>query len=117
MINNRVQIAEALKTITDNVRLTRPEGEVTFPLITYAEITNVKISKIEERIEYQVDGHASTFEEIIILMKQIDEVMTNMGWRRTYITPDTQTRQGKDFYKKSANYLARIDTINNVISN
>ena len=116
MVNNRVQIAEALETITDNVKMCRPEGDVVFPLITYAEITNVNVGIRQDRIEYQIDGHTNTFPEILGLMARIDEVMTGMGWHRTYITPDTQARQDKDFYKKSANYTARIDTLRNVIT-
>lgn len=110
MIDVRNQIRRGLLTITPNVKMTRPEGDVTFPLITYAEITNVNVGKWEDRIEYQIDGHESTLEKLIDLMQEIDKVMTELGWHRTYITPDTQTRQGKDFYKKSTTYTARIDT-------
>ena len=116
MKNVRNQIKDALLTITPNVRMMRPEGDVVFPLITYGEITNVSINRIEDRIEYQIDGHTGTFEGIVELMSQIDEVMTDLGWHRNYITPDTQARQGKDFFKKSANYVARIDTRNNNIT-
>ena len=116
MVNNRIQIAEALETITENVKMTRPEGDVSFPLITYAEITNVNVGIRQDRIEYQIDGHTNTLPELLVLMAQIDEVMTDMGWHRTYITPDTQARQSKDFYRKSANYTARIDTLTNTIT-
>lgn len=111
MINPRKQISDALLTIIDNVKMTRPEGDVVFPLITYGEVTNVSVNKREDRIEYQIDGYTNTFEECLALSQQIDEVMTSLGWHRTYITPDPQTRRGKDFYQKSMNYVARVDTL------
>lgn len=111
MINPRKQIFEALQEITENVKLTRPEGDVTFPLITYAEITNASISPREDRIEYQIDAYASSFGECLALSQDIDDTMTGMGWHRTYVTPDTQTRRGKDFYQKTMNYAARVDTL------
>ena len=111
MIDCRAQIYDALKTITENVKMSSPEGAVSFPLITYAEITNTYINQREDIIEFQIDGYESSFEELMILMRDIDEVMTGLGWHRNYITPDTRARQSKDFYKKSANYVARVDTL------
>ena len=110
MINVRNQIREALLEITENVRMTRPEGEQVFPLITMAEITNVNVNMREDRIEYQIDAYHNTFEDVIDLMQKIDNTMTELGWHRTYVTPDSQTRRGTDFYQKSMNYVARIDT-------
>lgn len=111
MINARKQIFEALQELTENVKLTRPEGDVTFPLITYAEITNVNVSPREDRIEYQVDAYHNTFADCLALSQDIDDVMTGLGWHRTYETPDTQTRRAKDFYQKTLNYAARVDTL------
>lgn len=115
MINVRNQIKEALETITQNVRMMRSEGDITFPLITYGEITNTNVGKWQDRIEYQINGHTGTYEDIVTLMNDIDAVMTEMGWYRTYITPDTQARQAKDFYMKASNYVARVDTHHNYI--
>ena len=116
MINVRKQVSDALLGIIENVKLTRPEGDTTFPLITYAEISNVNVSTRIDRIEYQIDGYTSTFEECLALSQQIDEVMTGLGWHRTYVTPDTQARRAKDFYQKSMNYTARVDTLWNDIT-
>lgn len=111
MINCRGQIYEALKEITENVKLTRPEGDSTFPLITYSEVTNVSINARTDRIEYQIDAYSNTFGECLALSQDIDDTMTGMGWHRTYVTPDEQTRRGKDLYKKTMSYAARVDTL------
>lgn len=109
MISNRVQIKDALLTICNNVKTERPEGELTLPLITYGEVTNVHVGQYEDRIEYQIDAHASSFPEIIQLTQQIDSVMADMGWTRTYVTPDSNARVGVGLYHKSMSYVARID--------
>lgn len=109
MISNRNQIMTALLSVCKNVKAERPEGTLKTPLITYGEITNVQLNRYEDRIEYQIDAYASSFPEIIQLTRGIDDVMREMGWTRTYITPDSRARQGKGLYVKSINYVSRVD--------
>ena len=54
--------------------------------------------------------------EMIQLTKAIDEVMSNMGWHRTYVTPDGSARVGTGLYQKAMSYVARIDTRYNDIT-
>jgi len=117
MISNRVQIKEALETVCPNVKTERPEGVLNLPLITYGEITNVHVSRYEDRIEYQIDAYASSFVDIIQMTQAIDDVMTNMGWQRTYVTPDGRARVGTGLYQKSLSYVGRVDIrINDIIA-
>lgn len=119
MINCRLQIYEALKQQLPavSVKSTRPEGALELPLVVYAEITNVTVSRYVDQIEYQIDGYAESLPEVIRLCQAVDDVMSGLGWTRTYITPDSQARQAAGLYKKAANYRARIDTrINNIIT-
>ena len=109
MISNRVQILNALLTVCQNVKTERPEGILTLPLITYGEVTNVKFSKYIDRIEYQIDAYADSFPGVIQLTRGIDEVMTAMGWDRTYVTPDSRARVGNGLYQKATNYVAKVD--------
>ena len=111
IISNRVQIKEALLTICDNVKMEYPEGQLNLPLVTYAEITNAMVSKREARMDYQIDAYTGSFEDMINLIKDIDNVMTGMGWSRNYVTPDSSARAGAGLYHKAINYTARIDTL------
>ena len=116
MIDCRRQIADALLTVCDNVKGSRPEGRVVLPLITYAEVTNVNTSRYEDRIEYQVDVYTNNFEQLIQTVKSVSETLEGMGWHRTYVTPDSQARVETGLYKKSLNFTARVDTrINNIL--
>lgn len=111
MISCRTQIKDALLTICDNVKMERPEGKLTLPLLTYAEITNAMIDKRQARIDFQVDIYESTFAGLIQMTRAVDDVMTGLGWFRTYVTPDANARVGAGLYHKATNYTARIDTL------
>ena len=109
MISNRKQILEALLTVCENVKTERPEGKLTLPLITYGEVTNVNAERYIDRIEYQIDAYTSSFPEMVQITRGIDDVMTNMGWHRTYVTPDASARVGAGLYQKAMSYAARVD--------
>lgn len=109
MISNRVQILDALSTVCENIKMERPEGALTLPLITYGEVTNVRFSKYIDRIEYQIDAYSDTFLGVVQLTREIDEVMKNMGWERTYVTPDGRARVGNGLYQKAMSYVAKVD--------
>lgn len=118
MIDARVQIKEALEAALEGVpvKMAYPEGEAAFPLVTYAEITNNYVSKWVDVVDYQIDFHATTFEECVELVQKGDAAMTALGFQRTYITADTNTREAADHYHKATNYTAQVDThLNNIL--
>lgn len=116
MINARLQIEALMKEIIPNVLMGHPEEVVELPLITYGEITNVNVERNHDRISYQIDAYTGTMKECIEKMELIDEKMGALGFYRTYITPDINARQDKDFYHKAANYIADVDThLNNIL--
>lgn len=116
MVNMRQQVLDLLKTINANVKMGTPEGDIILPLITYGEITNITMNSIRDSVNYQVDAYAGSFEECVSIMESIDEKMIGLGFYRTYITPDNNSRQDKDLYHKAANYKAEIDThLKNII--
>ena len=110
MIDARVQIKGILETVCSNVKMSYPEGDVTLPIVTYSEVTNTNIGKWEDRIEFQVDVRDSTFSQLMTLMLAVDDAMRAAGWNRTYVSPDTAAREGKDLYHKALNYQANVDT-------
>ena len=115
MIDARIQVKELLETVCSNVKAIYPEGDVVLPIVTYAEVTNVNIGKWQDRIEYQIDVRDGTFSSCLELVQSVDGVMTGAGWNRTYESPDSNTREGKDLYHKVLNYSAVVDTYHNNI--
>lgn len=114
MVNIRTQVIETLENIAgaEHVKAFRPEGDVSLPLLTYAEITNTHDSKWLERNTYQIDIWASTFGEVVDYMLEVNAAMEELGFRRTYTSPDTAARVDKDLYHKAISYLIAMDTQN-----
>ena len=117
MVNNRVQFKETLEAVlgenfTGQVKMGRPEGRVVLPLVTYEQVTNVSYAKWQERIEYQVDVFDSTFATCLQYVLAIDDALTELGYVRTYESPDTTSREETDLYHKVLNYYALVDTHN-----
>lgn len=118
MTNIREFIEEKLRPVCPNLKLNRPEGDVVFPLLTYSEITNTHVELWHDRVTYQIDAYENTFEDCLDLIYDADRVMSEIGFKRTYLSPDSTTREGQDLYHKTASYTADINTrINNLYIN
>ena len=115
MIDARVQVKEILDSVCDNVKMVYPEGDVELPLITYGQITNVRVGKWQERIEFQVDIYAGTFADCMDLYEDVDEAIADAGFVRTYESADSLARVSADLYKKTLNYFAVVNTHENNI--
>ena len=115
MIDAREQVKELLLTICDNVKMTKPSGDVRFPLICYAETGNAHINIAYDRLKYSVAVYAGTFEELISLTDAVNTAMVNFGFTRTNVSPDTEARKGTDFYLKRIDYSCMINKERNTI--
>lgn len=117
MINAREQVKDALKTVCTNVKMSRPEGDVVLPLIVYAEMQNLPVNMAYVRLGWRVAIYCNTFSELVDLVAQVDDVMSNtLGYTRTGKTPDDQARVGTDLYLCRLDYRGLVDTkINGVI--
>lgn len=104
MVNIRQQIGESLMTVTGNVKMTKPDGDVQLPLICYAETGNSNVNMAHDRLRYRVAVYANTFEELTDLVSQVDHIMSGVyGFTRTGKTGDGDARVGTDLY------LCRLD--------
>lgn len=110
MIDVREQILKELLKVTQNVRITKPEAIKSFPLIVYGEISNVLFDKWQARIEYQVDVYTTSFESLISLTNKVNEKMENIGFNRTFISPDYEAREDTKIYHKTIGYVAMVNT-------
>lgn len=110
MIDAREQIGDALETVCSNVKMSRPDGDVELPLVCYACTGNTTVNVGYDRLQWRVTGYCNTFEELIQLIAEIDAVMNGqLGYTKTYETPDDESKKGTDFYMKRLDYSALVN--------
>ena len=118
MTNAREYVKHGLDAICDNVKACFPSGNILLPLITYAEVGNTQSAKWKDVIEYQVDVYAGHFEDVLDLTDKACDAMSELGFTRTYVSPDTTCRVDTGLYHKVLSFQATINTNEmNIISN
>ena len=115
MIDAREQVKELLLTVCDNVKMSKPDGDVELPLICYTERSNLPVNIAYDRIQWRVAVYANTFEEVINLVNAVEEKMTGLGFTRTAVTPDDESHIGTDLYLKRIDYSALINKEYNTV--
>lgn len=106
----RELVANALLSVIDNVKMSKPAGDITLPLICYAETSNAAINIASDRVRFRVAVYASTFQELVDLSQRVDSVMAHsLGFQRTATTPDSDALIGTDLYLKRIDYTCTIN--------
>ena len=109
MIDARSQIADELSAVCRNVRMSKPEGDVTFPLICYSCIKDLPVNPATERLVWRVAVYCNTFEDLIDKCRAIDSVMHDrLGYTLTSCTPDDESKKATDFYMKRLDYSGLV---------
>ena len=111
MIDARAQIKDALLTVCNNVKMTKPDGDVELPLVCYGLISNIPENKAYSQIRWRVTCYCNSMEALIDLCKDVDDVMSTLGYTLKGETPDEEARKGVDFYMKRLTYGAIVDLI------
>lgn len=109
MIDAREQIATELQTVCSNVKMTKPDGVVRLPLICYALMNDDHLNIAYDRLRWRVAVYAETFVELIELVEQVNEKMEALGYTRTYMTPDDDSRLDTTLYLKRLDYQALVN--------
>lgn len=118
MIDAREQLRAELLAICPNVKLSKPEGDVSLPLIVYTETLNVPapIGIIPaDKLGFRVTVYHSTFKQLVELTNAADELISKLGYTRTGKSGDDKAFIGTDLYGCSLDYIARVDTRYNAI--
>lgn len=116
MVNMREIIADGLLKICDNVKMSKPDGDIELPLICYAEMSNTNISIDADRLRYRVAIYTGTFDELVDLTEKVDQFMhTELGFTRTGRTSDGEARIGTDLYLCRIDYSVLVNTILNYV--
>lgn len=110
MTDLRTLVAGGLLSIIDNVKMSRPAGDVSLPLICYAETSNTSVNIAMDRVRYRVAVYASTFDELVTLVNQVDEVMAHhLGFQRVATNSDAEAMVATDLYLKRIDYQCSIN--------
>lgn len=116
MTTIRSDVLHNLKTITDNVKMSRPAGRPVLPLITYEERSNVSVNIAYSRHRYRITAYASNFEELSTLCNNIDNVIGHaLGMERVSKSADGDARIATDMYMCKMEYTCLVNNIYNYI--
>lgn len=116
MLDFRQKVGDGLYTICENVKMSKPDGDVTLPLICYAEMSNTSVNMAYDRMKYRVAIYTSTFEELADMILKVDQLMNEtFGMTRTGKTPDGEARIGTDLYLCRLDYSCLVNLIYNYI--
>ena len=112
MTDMREKVKNALLIVTDNVKMAKPSGDVTLPLICYAETSNTSINIAHDRVKYRVAVYAGSFEELVEIAEKVDKIMCNvLGFQRTGKSSDENAKIGTDLYLCRLDYTATVNLI------
>lgn len=115
MLDVREQIKTALSAVCNNVKMQRPEGDVTLPLVCYGEQGNTPVAVGHVRLRWRVAVYHQTFADLVSLVNAVDDAMTALGYTRTGKTPDENALVGTDLYLCRLDYSAIANTIDHYI--
>ena len=111
MINARQQVKTALLTVCNNVKMSRPAGDIDLPLIVYAQVGNTPISMAYVRLKWRISVYCSNFSDLVDLCDDVDEVMSGqLGFTRTGKTGDDVARVETDLYTCRLDYAGLVNT-------
>ena len=113
MVDARKQIKELLEEIEINgmkVSMNFPKEIDSVPLITFFEINNSNTdTKFRDSISYQIDVWAGTFETVIDMAMEASKKLENLGLKRDYVSPDSDSIDASGLYRKTLRYSRHVD--------
>lgn len=108
MVDAFPQIKALLEELPDQPKVTErwPRSECSPPLIVVSELTNTHTAvKCVDQLTYQIDIWTRDSEALRRLSNDVDEAMTNMGFRRTLAQPEDDT----DGFLRTFRYGRKVD--------
>ncbi|MFQ9802610.1 MAG: hypothetical protein ACLRXD_00785 [Coprococcus sp.] len=118
MIDARGQIRELLESIDHDglkVKMSYPKSIGDVPLITFIQIVNTGtgMHSVVDNLGFQIDVWATTRDECIDIMLKVDDKMTDLGFNRDYESPDGDSYDASEYYRKTLRYSSKVDTRTN----
>lgn len=110
MVDARKQVKNALLTVCDNVKMSRPAGDPQLPLVVYAQVGNTPINSLYVRLKWRISVYCSTLSELVKLCDEVDNVMSEqLGFTLTGKTGDDTARVETDLYMCKLNYAGLVN--------
>lgn len=110
MINPRVQIANLLLTVCNNVSMSKPDVEAVFPFISYSLQSDLPVNVAYDRLRWRIACYAKTFTELIEMVDGVNNIMSGqLGFTLMSMTPDEESHKGTDFYMKRLDYSGLVN--------
>lgn len=118
MIDARGQIRELLESIDHDglkMKMSYPKSIGDVPLITFIQIVNTGtgMHSVVDNLGFQIDVWATTRDECIDIMLKVDDKMTDLGFNRDYESPDGDSYDASEYYRKTLRYSSKVDTRTN----
>lgn len=118
MIDARGQIRELLESIDHDglkVKMSYPKSIGDVPLITFIQIVNTGtgMHSVVDNLGFQIDVWATTRDECIDIILKVDDKMTDLGFNRDYESPDGDSYDASEYYRKTLRYSSKVDTRTN----
>lgn len=106
----RTQVANLLLTVCSNVKMTRPDGPATLPLICYGLTSALPVNMAYTRMRWRIACYASNMQELLTMVADVIGIMSGeLGFTLTSETPDEETRKGTDFYMKRLDFSGIVN--------
>lgn len=110
MVSAQVQILEELRGLEGlNAAVTAqwPSRKLSGPTIVVQEISNTATDvPVVDSLSYQVDVWAEEADAVRSLFQRTDEVLSGMGWKRSFCPPITRDGFGQ---RQTARYSRKVD--------
>ena len=68
---------------------------------------------VVDNLGFQIDVWATTRDECIDIMLKVDDKMTDLGFNRDYESPDGDSYDASEYYRKTLRYSSKVDTRTN----
>lgn len=118
MQNYRKEIKSVLENIECDipfkVKMAFPESINEGNIISYFELSNTSTNiPVVDDIAYQVDIWTFDLEELFELLSLADDAMTEKGFQRQFISPDSMLHDASGYLRKTLRYGSRVDRLLN----
>lgn len=118
MQNYRKEIKAVLESIECDipfqVKMAFPESINDGNIISYFELSNTSTNiSVVDDIAYQIDIWTFDLEELFELLSLVDNAMTEKGFLRQFVSPDSMLHDASGYLRKTLRYGRRVDKLLN----
>lgn len=108
-------VLEAIECDIDfKVKMAFPESTNDGNVISYFELLNVSTeNSVIDDIAFQIDLWLFDFKELLLLLSLVDKAMTDKGFLRQFVSPDSMLHDPSGYLRKTLRYGRRVETLTN----